>query len=421
MYDEKAEKTEDREQFNQQFIGALGLTETETTTSVSQATPVSTSLGGATIGEIKSTTTSAATSGTSTVVYGNISYTKVFDGFVTQSKNYYNGVYNFLNDTLKNYNYGVLQNVTNVLKYNTGKFNQYTSPQDVNLFGSPVNIQSRYVSFFSQLQSKINNGSLSQISTLEQNRNVKNSVVRDLKQNYINYVSGYAPTFLTKLTTSIQSLNTLEQDYVFTIDKLNYVLTERDGFIEKGEPKLYKITGSTLSVMTTDLTTIGTYCNQFITTLTDGDYPPYVTQSFKFDSEIFPVTKFGFTTPESKLEYMLMSGVYINDYTNFMSAITNGITDPISLTIINDEFGKVKSVFESAYNTELSIVDDNKNTINKDILNVVGINVGVDRTCSYTTDFTPSSDDKTRLSKLFNSNNDADTDNPYNLKKKFKL
>jgi len=422
MYDERAESTEDREQFNQKFISALGLTETETTTSVSQATPVSSSLGGATIGEIKSTTTSAATSGTSSVVYGNISYTKVFDGFVTQSKNYFNGVYNFLNDTLKNYNYGVLQNVTNVLKYNTGKFNQYITPQDVSLFGSPVNVQNRFTYFFSQLQNKISNGSLSQITFLEQNRNVKNSVVRDLKRNYSNYVSGYSTTFLTKLSTSIQSLNTLEQDFIFTIDKLNYILTQRDGYLVKGEPLVYKITGgTTISGITTDMTTIGTYNNQFIDKLTDGDFPPYVSQSFKYQTEIFPVSKYGFTTTESKLEYMLMSDVYINDYNNFITKLTEGITDTISLTIINDEFGNVKSTFETAYNTELSIVNDNKDTINKDILNVVGINVGLDRTCSYTTEFTPTNDDKTRLVKLLNPNNDSDVDNPYNFKKKFKL
>jgi hypothetical protein len=107
--------------------------------------------------------------------------------------------------------------------YNTGSFNSSTN-LTVNLYGKPAKTQTYVDDAFKELLKDIDGGDITIFSSYEfSNPIITNAQKRLFKKNYTNYVKTYQTTFLNTLTEPVSTLVGLQQNYVFNIDRLNFV------------------------------------------------------------------------------------------------------------------------------------------------------------------------------------------------------
>ena len=239
IYDERATWTEDTSVLDKMVVDAIVGQQPPTTVDNSGGTQ-QTNDAGSTIGEIK-TTTPLTPSGET----GEISYMKIMDKFVDDSKTYFENTLNSLTEVVKQTNYGILQMISNKRQYGKGTI-KAGADYPTEIYGKPSDIAKQIESFYevviNDIVSKtnpimvgLNNEGFKEANTLSiiQN-NLKRYVLR-VKSDMLNTLNNVVNT----------KLGQQEVDYVQDIRKINLIASLTDGkILDDGSVKLYNLTGS---------------------------------------------------------------------------------------------------------------------------------------------------------------------------------
>jgi hypothetical protein len=437
MYDERAEATEDTSKLDKEIIQAL--IQNPPTVGVANIQNDKTNDGGNTIGV--STFTGLSASGQT----GTIEYATFTNKFVDKTKAYYNGVMNTMDSALLNYNYGMLAILNyggDNQGYNKGSFNSSTSTETL-IYGKPINTQKYVDQAFKALLKDVDDDKLPIFTSGDFTNSIITPAQKRLfKKNYSNFVKTYRSSFLNTITSDVNNLTQLQQDYVYNVDRMNFVASGttigHDGKLnDKNIAIIYVTTGKTetvngtpidtLTSLRNDYTSIATNNNQFLTDLTAAQL--YVTNSYKPNSPgVFtPPTGYEFlSTPEKTREYLLMSRALtiesIKD--NFLNALQEGLDVYTKFAVESYYFSGPNSLYvewPKLNQTGLALMTTFKtSTTGKNYVDYTpSFGTTQKRIVDFSEDNTASEDLKKQLQNLYANKNDSSSINPYNFKKKF--
>jgi len=417
MYDPRSDATEDTSALDKRVVTSILGSDPTGVKNIQVPTP---RLGTTTIGEILTSTTPSGTTSATTKVVGTISYSKIMDSLLTQSKEYVNSIVNFNEGIINNYNYGILQLLTTNLKFVNGKIDIYNTPLDTKIFGIPGDYQTYVDNLFNKFLENIDNDEIGFFTYIGQNAPSTTKIDKTtFMNNYKNFLKTYKSNFLDQIAKTINDIQTKQQSLVYTIDSMNYVLTDNDGFIKNGEPQLYRLTHdiAVFDQILSDLTKVKDYYNDFITSLeTSGvllyDYDGTSNSGFISKTSIGGVV--------DQREFMIIANEIINKTDSFISNLTLNTSPDFKDLIYVYYDSRIKPVYITEINEEKKVVQNYKTDQNNSkYLEFDAYPSGVVRTTDFTDDgVTFTSDDKTRARELFDNNNFGVKDQ-FNLKKIF--
>jgi hypothetical protein len=426
IYDERSTWTDDSwKVIDKKIIDALELSEQPA--NINNVANQKTNDGGTTIGEI--ITNIPVESGQT----GEISYQKIMDSFVDQTKGYIEAVPNLLEKIMLNTNQGIVQNISKDRLYSEGDINTDDAP----IFGAPKNVESKIKQIFDAVKTGISDKTNPVISEFDKiDWQAKN--ITAVIDNMTDYINGLSTDFTSGIFTTLQELTTLQQDYVQTIRKLNLVSKqETDGkIIDKGTPRVYTISGTdkvsestlaedssiqdTMDELTNDLYRASTTLSDFDTLLnnqhiiepindTIGDFEP-VYKDFIGGIEG--------ATP-NKLFFLVIGRIFDNKTKReeFKNAVIKGdlvdVKDPQKL---KKKFDDIVDDLAKEYSKEISAEEKlyknfNKSSEYKDFVDGLDEKMypkGKTRKFNYTT--VPGTDNATQseeIKKLYDGKNDG--------------
>ena len=183
------------------------------------------------------------------VTTGIISYRDFMNKVVAETQTYFTDVVNKTKESVTQYNNAVRQQWLLERNYTQGNFN--VDPISVPLFGKPTNVAKRFDIIFEELDKNIKDNDEGFIQYISENsKNLPNSLIKAIKQNYRNFVSLKRGSFENGISTITQSLVNQQQTYLQTLARLNTITingqTGTDGFQSKNGPVIiYSTTGTT--------------------------------------------------------------------------------------------------------------------------------------------------------------------------------
>lgn len=439
MYDERAEATEDTSKLDKQVVDAL-LRQNPTVGVANVDGTISTD-GGNTIGIFVSTGTTASGQ-TGTLTYGTF-----MNNLVKQTQGYYDGVLNMFDSVLTNYNYGILSMLNYGDKnqgYNVGKFNSSTD-LDVKIYGKPQNTQTYIDDTFRQFLKDIDGGDIDIFKSYEfSNPIITNAQKRLFKKNYTNYVQTYRTSFLNSLTTPVNTLSTLQQDYVFNVDRMNFITSgtsaSYDGKLDsKNIAILYSISGTpedvngttidSLTSLRNDYLSIGGSNNSFLTGLTSANlyntsgYVPKTPGTWTAPSGLFLYTS---SNEYRQREYTLMSRALLQKdlKDGFINALVQGL-DQATTNAVKYFYDTSKTSLRVQWN----LSNNEGKTLLSDYKTSDAAKPYVKYTPSFGTtqkritvfneDLTAPKEKKQTLQNIYSTKNNTTNKTPYNYKRKF--
>jgi hypothetical protein len=208
---------------------------------------------GSFIGEVL--TTVQGVSGTT----GEISYTKFMSQVVDGTQNYFTTIFNKNKEVLAQYNEGIRQIWTLNRNYTEGVITPGSTSFEY-LFGKSSQYQQNIDTIFESYQQEVSTDvDLFMSFITAPNKNFSTKVVREVRQNYSNYLTEKSNTFQNALTKIIQETTQAQQSYVQQLAKLiiitfgedNVPISGTDGYQEKnGYVQPYYTTGDTIQDLT---------------------------------------------------------------------------------------------------------------------------------------------------------------------------
>lgn len=191
--------------------------------------------------------------------FGDISYKEFMDGFVGETRNYFQTIMNKEKQVLQQYNNAMLQLWSLQKIYQRGTFLvDMTMTEDVYLFGKPDSIQKLFDPYFKDYEDAINtnvfndqDGFITFISKPQKSFTAK--TIKQIKRNYSAFIKNKKSTFLTALFNIIQEVTLQEQNYLQFIARANTVPlssnspgTGTDGYQEQNMTiRVFETSGTT--------------------------------------------------------------------------------------------------------------------------------------------------------------------------------
>ena len=413
IYDERAKATDDSwKKLDKQYFQDL-IDEQPTVTQVDNQ---QTNSAGETIGQIQ--TTVNGTSGQT----GDITYMKIMDSLLDVSKEYIVNLVNQYETTVKSYNGGVWQLMTQERQYTGGEFNMGTSSQLVTIYGKSV-YEQRVIDLFSALLNDISSGTNFIIVGLN-NVFTDTTAVRSVTTNLTNYIKAMQADFSNGIEEISNKIVEQEQGMVQVFRKINYVTTLSDGVLIDSKAKIYTITATeevnrggvqesvdTFQEMIFDYDLVATRMNKYNETLSSADFNIIsngYTEPGGFTSAVFDDLT-------DKRFFMVMAQVFNNrsNFNTFKSAI---ITNELDNTYdgLSKNFNKIVGEFRDSVIKELEFEEKNIKTLKKssDYIGWTKDNVynkGKVRKFTYTTEPSSSNEEQTNnLILLYKGDNTGD-------------
>lgn len=183
------------------------------------------------------------------VTTGVISYRDFMNKFVIDTQTYFTDVVNKSKETVAQYNNAVRQQWMLERNYTSGHLRVDTVP--ISLFGKSSNVEKRFDIIFEELDKNIKDNDEGFIQYISENsKNLPNSLIKAIKQNYRNFVSLKRGSFTNGISTITQSLVNQQQTYLQTLARVNTITldgqTGTDGFQSpNGSVVIYSTTGTT--------------------------------------------------------------------------------------------------------------------------------------------------------------------------------
>lgn len=377
IYDDRADATDDSYKvLDQQFINNLGIEVPPPVVSDVNNTQTASNLE--TIGKVLTTEIGE------TQTTGTIEYRTFMTQFVGQTQIYFNTVINKNRDVLKQYNNSVRAIIGYNRNYQDGDF--YYNLPDSYLFGKPSKIQQSVDKVFNDFVKDIednNEGLMEWMSN--PTKNFSNKAIRQLRENYVNYIKGKQGSFQNSLTSIINELVNAQTSYIQSLNRTNVITYPNlkdgtDGFQESnGNVVVYDIEGtdkvsptftgipSTAVELNDDLTKISGDLNSFLLDIAktekfsydnseyEGSLIPNVSYTENYNiGDVEPITlsKYeSFWSPiTNKRQFFILSKdiTDTNLYTTFKQALIGNILN--NPTLIGNQSTNLEQQFDAYWN-----------------------------------------------------------------------
>ncbi len=392
MYDERATATEDTSALDKKVLDAILNAVPPPTAEITNIV----NNGGNTIGNIisSSQSTSAET--------GTLSYSTIANNVISQSQDYFNSTINGFEGVVRNYNYDMLNLISDSRKYSTGSFGSTTT----SLVGKSTKISDNIENLFNSVISDIENGTNGIISELINGVTViSNSDIRAVKKNYKNYLNSLKNNFTNSLNTTINDIVKSQESLVFTVDQLNFVIDQKtDGLItSKGDVKIYRlIVNNDYNTLLSDYERIALGVDDFHVALLNGGL---LFNSFNLNS---------YTTDQK--EAMLITQTILTQMNNFIDILAKNVTGADTKSIIEQHCSELYSQYIVEQTTALELVSEFKKLPQFSKFTPL-TTLPTERTINFQT--TPAtSTEKTMLTNLYDGENSGNA-NTYNGKVNF--
>jgi hypothetical protein len=237
IYDERATATEDVSKFDALF--APEYLEPAIKTTVDNKI---TNDGGNTIGTIL--TNIPVTNGQT----GEISYLTIMDKLLDVTKEYYLNIPNQMESTVKAYNYGIWQLITQDRLYSKGFLGSSTSKNEFVIYGKPdENVQKKIDSLFTAFIRDIEDPKSTNdnyiLSRLFKLKKLTEGDVNKVALNFTKYVQQYQNGFSDGIFNITNNIVQQEQSMVSVFNKVNLVCNKTDGKIVDNQTRVYNLTG----------------------------------------------------------------------------------------------------------------------------------------------------------------------------------
>ena len=234
MYDERAEATEDTSEIDNKLYAQIQENQkVKTQGVVNQNNP-----GGTYIGAVVSTEVN------NTGFTGTINYEPIVYDTKDKVRNYVFALTNNLQAIATKRGWGFMTEMNRINRlYENGTFNS----NNVQIYGSPQNIQGRVDSIFATAVEYFNNDQGYILEYLSE-RPIRNKNKRVVKKNLIDFITNKKSFVSGNMVLKFNEVNNEQVVLVKNINKLNYVTDQlSDGFInQKGQPTI-----TTISLPTT--------------------------------------------------------------------------------------------------------------------------------------------------------------------------
>lgn len=242
MYDERATSTEDTTKIDLETIEALDLSVPFSQQDVAGDGDRD---GGTTIGEV----TSQSITNSGQTITGTIKYQQNMDDLVTNTKDYGDTLIKTLEDVNEEFGQAGLFMFTKDRKYIKGSMK--TTANQTDLYGKSEDLQVKVDTLFTDINSDVDsetspllvNGNGNTFSTVP---SFKNSEVRKYKKKVKELLSTYKSNFSLRMSDLQRDLVDVEQKLIYNIDRLNYVYSLNDGFVQpNGQVVIYSLSATT--------------------------------------------------------------------------------------------------------------------------------------------------------------------------------
>jgi hypothetical protein len=183
---------------------------------------------------------------------GTINYSDFMVQVVNDTQTYFTSVVNKTKESVNQYNNAVRQQWMLERSYTQGKFSVGDPKPEVVLFGKSNNIEKRINQIFGNLEGNIKDDEDLFIQFISnKQRGFSKKLIRVVKDNYVNFVKNKRASFQGPISTITQGLTAIEQTYIQTLGKLNFIIYPgetgkgTDGFQAKnGNTVIYVTTGT---------------------------------------------------------------------------------------------------------------------------------------------------------------------------------
>ena len=362
IYDERATWTEDTSVLDKMVVDAIIAQQPPTTVNNTGGSQ-QTNDAGSTIGEIKNTIPLTPSGET-----GEMSYMKIMDKVLDDSKTYFTNIYNSLEEIQMKTNYGMLQLVSNKRNFSGGTLVENEVDKPVKIYGKP-DFQDDLNGLFELVLNDILSGNNPVISLLVEKGFDDNTTLSVIKDNLIKYVNSLKGSISSDIGVIVNSkIGTAQQDYIQDIRKMNFVNTKTDGkILDKGDLKIYNISGGEFLDMTNDYGKLNLALNEYYNLLgvTNAIIPPPYPASGNF----FSATNFGGNDVEFKRFFIIVGRIFtdknkVKDFTNrIITPNISTIKKPKKLTkVFDDVVDKLVDLYKDEIKEEDKILDKFKKT-----------------------------------------------------------
>ena len=353
MYDDRADVTEDTTAIDNDLISAIF--NNEPLANMNDVNSLNQNDGGDVIGQITNVT--ANTGSTQT---GTISYKLFFDGIVEQTKNYFEETNKFVSSVINEYGLGVLKQLSSERDYSEGKINDLQGPSvDTIIFGKLVDWESKINMVGTILKQHVTFGDDPFTIGIDA-KNGSNSDKNVVQKNFKTLIDEKTSNGFVDLGSKITDLANKQATYIQNFRKLDYVLTSTDGkLLSNNKPKIYNLSGDTISGLTSDYGIISSGLTGFINFLKDNkSFIDYSVSSGFFKTAYFEPLYSGTIQIEPDGDDNLIFTLFAYDI------IDDGKRETLKNNLIKDLSSPTSG---STIDAVTSVLDNLKNYFNNEI------------------------------------------------------
>ena len=330
IYDERAIATEDTSERDEKIVGKIIPSASAPLTTAQIPNDIS-NRGGETIG----TTISANANTEGTVETGEIDYNNLIGELSTNTKEFFNTIYNKLKSIKDVSNYGILQLVNYERKYFDGDISEYSSPTTLNIYGKPDDVEKLLKNLVDKAVKDCKNDLSPVLRNIVQPQSLySNAAQRQVRNKMEEILATRYAEINDAIIGPINELTSYQENFNYTFRKTDVVISKFDGILlESGEPKIYSLTGDSATTVTTKI--LDVYKNQVGKTITeffDVMSANYIMKngSIEYDkgNDILTMPDKWldpFSNDEDTRFYMVMSDIMLDDnkYNSFINSLTS--------------------------------------------------------------------------------------------------
>jgi hypothetical protein len=329
IYDERAIATEDTSERDEKIVGKIIPSASAPLTTAQIPNDIS-NRGGETIG----TTISANANTEGTVETGEIDYNNLIGELSTNTKEFFNTIYNKLKSIKDVSNYGILQLVNYERKYFDGDISEYSSPTTLNIYGKPDDVEKLLKNLVDKAVKDCKDNLSPVLREIVNNPLYSNAAQRQVRNKMEEILVTRYAEINDAIIGPINDLTSYQENFNYTFRKTDVVISKFDGILlESGEPKIYSLTGDSATTVTTKI--LDVYKNQVGKTITeffDVMSANYIMKNgtIEYDKGNDVLTMPDkwldpFSNDEDTRFYMVMSDIMLDDnkYNSFINSLTS--------------------------------------------------------------------------------------------------
>jgi len=330
IYDERAIATEDTSERDQKIVGKL-VGNGSAPLTVGQIPNEVSNRGGNTIG----TLIGANANDDGTVETGEIDYNNLIGELSTNTKEFFNTIYNKLKSIKDVSNYGILQLVNYKRKYFDGNISEFQNPTPLKIYGKPDDVEKLVKNLTDQAVKDCKNNLSPVLRNIVEPQSIYSNAAQRQVRNKLEEILGTRNAEINNVIIGpINELTSYQENYNYTFRKTDVVISKYDGILlETGEPKVYSLTGESATTVTTAI--LDVYTNQVGKTITE--FLEVMSKNYIMDNGAIKYNESvdlmtmpdkwldPFSNDEDTRFYMVMSDIMLDDtkYNSFIESLTS--------------------------------------------------------------------------------------------------